>query len=198
MQSAVSDVDKLARTDRDIAEVERRVARQLAFIEALVSKDLDTRSAETLLRLMRHDLDAMRRYRHVLLDEPGLVPSSARPAGTPTRRPERATTRPCPAGRGPAGAVPAAPRPGLGAAGPVLAWESLPNRTLIARAEDHVFVVRPYNARGGTFRFAVLRALPADGGLLHVAHGGKRTAREAMLAAERALPRTRTHPHPHP
>lgn len=198
MQTALDGTDKLSRTDRDIAEVERRVARQIAFIEGLAAKNLDTGSAEWLLHLMRHDLGAMHGYRRALLGERGPAPSCARPVGAPARAPGRATPWPCSAGSGPPAPAPGEPRSGLGATGPVLAWESLPNRSLIARTEDHLLVVRPYDARGVAFRFAVMRALPADGGLLHVAHGGKPTAREAMLAAERALPRTRPHPRPYP
>lgn len=193
MQTALDDAGKLARTDRDIAEVERRVARQLAFIGALAAKGFDTRLAETLLRLMRRDLDAMRGHRRALLGGRGPAPSPARPAGAAARRPGRAMARPCPAAP-----APDLPRPGAGAAGPILVWESLPNRALIARTEGHLLVVRPRGARPVAFRFAVLKTLPENGGLLHVAHGGERTAREAMLAAEGALSRLRVAPHPCP
>lgn len=184
MQTAVGDVDKLARTDHDIAEVERRAAYQSAFIAALVVKGFDTGPAERLLQLMRRDLDTMRGYRRVLLGEREPPPAPARPAETSPLRPKRAARRPHPAPRGPD-----APRPGAPAAAPTLVWESLPSRASIARTEGHLLVVRPIGGKRGTFRFAVLKRLPANGGLLHVTAGCECTAREAMLAAERAAER---------
>ena len=181
MGPAVDHADKLARVDRDIARIEGRVAQQLAFIERTAARGHDTALARAALRVLEFDLEVLRRHRGFLSDDRDRP--TCRP---PTRRPRRRASPPRPDGCGRE-----APRPEEAdappAAGPALAWESLPNRALIARTEDYLLVVRPTGAQGRAFRFAVLKPLPANGGLLHVTTGNRRTARDAMLAAERAI-----------
>lgn len=183
MELAVNDAEKLARSDRDIAGIEGRIVQQLAFIEALTDKGLDTALAEKLLRLMRHDLEVMHTQRRLLLDGRDRPVRRSRPRPGPRgRRPGQTADLPASDERGAE-----VSRPDAVAAGPILSWESLPNRALIARTEDRMLVVRPTGGTRGAFRFAVMKPLPADGGLLHLAAGNARTAREAMLAAERAI-----------
>lgn len=183
MERGVNDAEKLARADRDIAGVENRVVQQLAIIEVLAAKGLDTVLAEKLLRLMRYDLEVMRTQRRLLLDgrEHPVRPSRSRP-GSRGHRPGQTAGLPRSGDRGED-----VSRSDAVGAGPILTWESLPNRALIARTEDRLLVVRPSGGTRGAFRFAVLKPLPADGGLLHLAAGSARTTREAMLAAERVI-----------
>lgn len=184
MKPTANDADKLARADRDIAEVEGRVAQQVAFIESLTLKGLDTVLAERLLRLLRYDLGVLRTQRRVLLD--GREAAVCRSRSRPEPRTHRRRRTPGLPGSGERGRD--AQRADASAVGPILTWESLPNRALVARTEDHLLVVRPTGGKKGAFRFAVMRPLPANGGLVHVAVGAGATAREAMLAAERAVP----------
>lgn len=67
-----------------------------------------------------------------------------------------------------------------------LSWVKLPNGALMSQLADHLFVVRPDIDKPSATRFAALKALPANGGLLHVVCGHRRTIREAVAAAERA------------
>lgn len=98
------------------------------------------------------------------------------------------TPHPAPAESGGPGRGPAAPaRAGAPrrAATPAEAWEALPNGALVARVKGYRLVVRP--VAGGRFRFALLKQLPGNGGLAHVASGGRGGREQAMLAAERAV-----------
>jgi len=68
----------------------------------------------------------------------------------------------------------------------LLSWLTLPGGGLMSRSADYLFVVRSDVDKPNAIRFAALKALPENGGLLHVICGYRRTTQEAVVAAERA------------